>query len=271
MSKTFGRIAAGMAKLTTLPLNRWRRAMALAHASEAMQPSWRIDTSAGPIVFSGPSGRALHDAHGYNKEEPETVAWVEGLPKDAVFWDIGANVGLYSILAAKRGLTVIAFEPAASTMAVLVRNIQANAVDRKVSAYAIALSEHTELNHLHMARDRLSAGHAVHSFGTDDTVAGKIDDSVLQAAIGFSGDDFVAQFGAPPPTHVKLDVDGLEAAILRGMRALMGGHVRELMVEIYDDMNPAQSKDIRETIAALGFVEAPTAFPDGRNKLFKRA
>jgi hypothetical protein len=43
------------------------------------------------------------------------------------------------------------------------------------------------------------------------------------------------------------------------------------MVEIYDDMNPAQAKDIRDALANLGFVERPTAHSEGRNKLFARA
>jgi hypothetical protein len=43
------------------------------------------------------------------------------------------------------------------------------------------------------------------------------------------------------------------------------------MVEIYDDMNPEQARRIRDTLAASGFVEKPTAYPEGRNKLFLRA
>jgi FkbM family methyltransferase len=271
LSRTIGRFAATLAHLVTAPLQPWRRAAARAYAAQQIMPLWTIDTKAGPLVFAGASVRAMHDAHGFNKDEPETVAWIESLPQEAIFWDIGANVGLYAIYAAKRGIPVLAFEPAASTLAVLTRNIELNQVSDKVAAYGIALSDETKLDALYMDAARTEAGHAVHSFGTRRTVAGDIEGGFQQATIGYTADAFAAQFGAPKPTHVKLDVDGIEAEILRGAAGLMRETVRELMVEIYDDMNPAQAKEIREAVANLGFVEKPTAFPEGRNKLFVKA
>ena len=45
-------------------------------------------------------------------KEPETIAWLNDLPQSSTFWDIGANVGIFSIYAAKTKLaTVIAVEP----------------------------------------------------------------------------------------------------------------------------------------------------------------
>ena len=32
-------------------------------------------------------------------KEPGTIAWIEGFTEDDVFWDVGANVGLYSLYA----------------------------------------------------------------------------------------------------------------------------------------------------------------------------
>ncbi len=271
MSRTFGRFAAAMAQAATAPLGSWRRAMARAYASQLIAPSWSVETSAGRMDFVGPSGRALHDAHGFNVDEPETVAWVESLPADAVLWDIGANVGLYAIFAAKRGLTVIAFEPSAATLAVLVRNIEINHVEDRVFAYGVALADQTRLDHLFMDSERTEPGHAVHSFGTRETVAGAIQGGFRQAAIGYAADAFVAQFDAPKPTHIKLDVDGIEPAILRGAEGLMRSTVREIMVEIYDAENPKNAADIRAALAALNFVERSTKNPEGRNKLFVRA
>jgi FkbM family methyltransferase len=268
MSKTFGRFAAGLAQFATLPLHPWRRAMARAYAAQKLTPQWTVATSHGALVFDGPSGRALHDANGFNRDEPETVAWIDSLPADAVFWDIGANVGLYAIYAAKRGIRVLAFEPAASTLAVLTRNIALNGVSDRVAAYGIALADATKLDALYMDADRTEPGHAVHSFGTRRTVAGDIVGGFQQATIGYAADDFQRQFEAPMPTHIKLDVDGIEAAILRGAAGLLRASVRELMVEIYDDMNPNQAKDIRNTLAEFGFSERPTSHPEGRNKLF---
>ena len=271
MSKSFGRFAAGLARLATAPLHPWRRAQALAFAAQALTPRWTAHTSAGALVFEGPSGRALQDANSFTREEPETVAWLEAMPKDAVFWDIGANVGFCAIFAAKRGVKVLAFEPAASTLAVLTRNIELNGVSQQVSAYGVALADATRLDVLHMAAGHTEAGHALHSFGTRDTVMGAIDGGFQQAAIGFTADDFAAQFAAPVPSHIKLDVDGIETAILAGARGLLARHVREVMVEIYDQENPAQAQAIRAALHQAGFQERATAFPTGRNKWFVRA
>lgn len=219
------------------------------------------------MTFVGPSGRSLQDPHSFSWEEPETVAWIESLPREAVLWDIGANVGVYAIFAAKRGLRVLAFEPAASTMAVLVANIERNRVDDLVAAYPVALAEETKLGALHMARGRTEAGHSIHSFDTDETVQGVIADPFLQAAIGYSVDSFIAQFDAPAPTHIKLDVDGIEPAVLRGARDALRSSVREVMVETYAD--PTQDP-IRALLLEAGFAEAATVNPAGRNKLFRR-
>ncbi len=37
----------------------------------------------------------------FSTKEPETLAWIDSFESDAVFWDVGANIGLYSIYAVK--------------------------------------------------------------------------------------------------------------------------------------------------------------------------
>lgn len=242
--------------------------MARAHAAQLLTPVWTVESSAGRMEFAGPSGRSLHDAYGFNRDEPETVAWIETLPKDAILWDIGANVGVYTIFAAKRGVRVLAFEPAISTMAVLMANIERNRVEHLAAAYPVALAAETKLGSLYMQRGHTEAGHSIHSFETRETVEGAIADPFLQPALGFSADDFIAQFGAPAPTHIKLDVDGIEPAILRGAQRTLRASVREVMVETYAE---AAHDPIRRLLAEAGFAETATVNAAGRNKLFRRA
>jgi len=57
-------------------------------------------------------------------KEPETLQWMDGFKKEAVFYDIGANVGLYSIYAAKkRNAKVFSFEPSFFNLEFLARNV----------------------------------------------------------------------------------------------------------------------------------------------------
>ena len=59
-------------------------------------------------------------------KEPETLEWIDQFKGDKiVFWDIGANVGLYSIYAAlkHKDIQIISFEPSVNNLRVLSRNI----------------------------------------------------------------------------------------------------------------------------------------------------
>ena len=57
-------------------------------------------------------------------KEPETLDWIDSFDDKSVFWDIGANVGIYSIYAAKKkSCNVVAFEPSVFNLEALARNI----------------------------------------------------------------------------------------------------------------------------------------------------
>ena len=69
-------------------------------------------------------------------KEPETIEWINNFKdnKELVFWDIGANIGLYSIYAALRykDIKIISFEPSTNNLRILSRNISINQLDEKI-------------------------------------------------------------------------------------------------------------------------------------------
>jgi len=72
----------------------------------------------------------------------------------------------------------------------------------------------------------------------------------IQGMIGFSVDDFIRQFHPPFPNYIKIDVDGLEWAILQGAKeTLRDSRLRSLMVEL-------SVSNQTETGMAIEFVEA---------------
>ena len=254
MSRTLARALHGMARMITRPMKPERRASTLALLHEATLQRVEVATSAGVLVVLCPSNRALHDPYGFGRDEPETVAWIEGLPPDAVLWDIGANIGLYALFAAKRGLRVLAFEPSAQSFAAMLRSAEANGLDRAVEGFCLALGEGQGIARLEMASSE--AGHSMHSIAG---VAARFSQAVPLLSV----DGLVAEFGATPPSHIKLDVDGIEPAILRGATRTLAGSVREVLVEIEGEAAQAIPGFLRE----LGFAERPGA---GRNRLFVR-
>ena len=62
---------------------------------------------------------------------------------------------------------------------------------------------------------------------------GELDVAFEQASIGFSVDAFIVTFNPPFPNRIKIDVDGLDGAIARGMtRTVRDERVRSVLIEI---------------------------------------
>ena len=74
--------------------------------------------------------------------EPDTLSWIDQMSEGSTLWDIGANVGGYSIYAAiSKNSNVYAFEPSPFNLEFLARNIWLNKLEEKITVIPIALSE----------------------------------------------------------------------------------------------------------------------------------
>ena len=213
----------------------------MAHLSESIVPILTQKTNFGTISFFCPSEISEWRAKTFFTKEPETIEWIDGLNDWGVFWDIGANVGTYSLYAALRGLSILAFEPSPSNYYLLSKNIELNKVDEKISSYCIAFNHQTGLDALHMSSTGL--GDALNNFGEARDWQGSIFTAVLkQGMIGFSVDDFIKQFNPPFPNYIKIDVDGIEGSIIRGAKhTLIDSRLKSVLVELnIEKKEPAQ-------------------------------
>lgn len=211
-------------------------------------------------------------------KEPDTVEWINGFEKEAVFWDVGANVGVYSLYAAlKPDIRVISFEPFAANFHALSRNLLLNDTGDRVSAYCVALSSTTELGVLNTASVKI--GSALTHFGQLGEMSPYCDEETIclpQGMIGFTIDDFIHQFHPPFPNYLKLDVDGLEWKILQGAKnSLHDLRLRSLMVELSVSNEPEQRAAVsylQDCGFALKSVGSPQATDAGvgANHLFIR-
>ena len=152
----------------------------------------------------------------------------------SVFWDIGANVGVFSLYAAaQKRCKVLAFEPAAANFHVLARNIALNRLEQCVDAYCVALSGATGLGVLNLASTAMGA--ALHTFGRRGETSRYTDGSIAAShgMLGFTVDQFIEQFDPPFPTYMKIDVDGLEPQIIKGARrTLADDRLKAIMIEL---------------------------------------
>lgn len=179
--------------------------------------------------------------------EPDMVDFIKKeLKSGDVFWDIGANVGAYSLLAAKitHVMQVIAFEPYIPTFAHLWDNISINGCNKAIAPLCMGLSDHTNIDCLGVSDPR--AGSSNHVMG-----GGSLDET--QPSMAIRGDDAVNMFGLNTPDVVKIDVDGYELFVLKGMTGILKNKkLRSLIVEV--DMN-ATRKEVIGLLGGYGFQE----------------
>ena len=114
-------------------------------------------------TFYSPAKTADFRIRTFHEKEPETLEWIDSINEDEVFWDIGANISIYSLYAAIRGLRVLSFEPSPANYHLLNSNIEKNCLNHSISAYCLAFSEKTELGSFYMSSTE--AGSALNSFG----------------------------------------------------------------------------------------------------------
>lgn len=158
------------------------------------------------------------------KKEPDTVNWIETFAKDDIAFDIGANVGTYSLIMAKFCRLVYAFEPSSFTYATLIKNIYTNKA-YNIVPLNLALSERKEL--LEFLYTSVKPGSSGHGIG--NTMGKQV---YKQKVLTYSIDEFVKDFNLELPVHIKLDVDGGEFEILKGAaKTLSNNSFKSLMVE----------------------------------------
>lgn len=203
------------------------------------------------------------------KKEPETVEWIERYVKEnEVFYDIGANNGAFSLVASKSlggKVSVYAFEPAFLNFTQLCKNLILNDCQEKILPFQIALSDATTIENFHFYN--LTPGGAIHALGEAVDFTGKSFTPVSsQPVLRYRLDDFIDQFAILPPNHIKIDVDGTEYSVIKGMEAtLERGSVQSMMVELNEGRGHVPQ--IIEYLSGKGYkVEAQF----GINYLFLR-
>jgi FkbM family methyltransferase len=170
-------------------------------------------------------------------KEPGTVAWLMGhVHPGQVFCDIGANIGAYTVLAARQvgpTGTVYAFEPHAANFARLLENVRLNNLAATIVPSSVALHEEDGVLPFNYAA--LDVGTANSQLASlRDARAAEFRPELVELKAARSIDSLIASGAMKPPHHVKLDVDGNELLILRGMSRLLGSanQPRTLQVEV---------------------------------------
>lgn len=181
-------------------------------------------------------------------KEPDTIAWIQKMGSGDVLYDIGANMGQYSMLAAKRGVRVHAFEPEAQNFALLVRNIAMNNLSGLITPWPVALSNQSGFEQLHLST--LIAGGSCHSYGDSRDFKGEPKKfPFVQGSCATTLDQFCRHHDCP--TFIKIDVDGFEHKVIEGGYETLK-RAKSVLIEINTNY-PAHMDFILPRMANLGF------------------
>jgi FkbM family methyltransferase len=230
-----------------------------------------IKTDKGQLLFRIDSPGSVPQDLESVRSEPETFEWIKShLNENEVLWDVGANIGVFSLYAALGGKNkVLSIEPSAESYSTLNANIRLNNLEEYIDALCFAGSEETNLLQLHMKDPSSGASH--NSIGSSSNQFGEFDVNGKQSVIAISLDDLDQIAGIASPNHIKLDVDGKEPEILSGATKVLK-KVNSLLVEIEGKNLSEKLESIENSIAESGLREDRNWRDkgSGRNRLYKR-
>ena len=187
-------------------------------------------------------------------KEPGTVKWIEAQvqPGD-VFYDIGANVGVYTVMAAQlvgpEG-HVYAFEPHVANARSLLHNLSLNEWGKRVQVVTSAL--HDSTGYFPFNYRKMKAGTSGHQLGhTQGELGDTFEPVAVEIKHSTTVDDLLDKVVIRPPNVVKMDVDGNELRILHGMVNLLTHRPpRTLQVELH----PQDEVQVIQCLQKHGFT-----------------
>lgn len=192
------------------------------------------------ITFFSPNKLIEWRVETFLEKEPETIEWIDSFKSDEsfIFWDIGANIGLYSLYASLKykNLDVIAFEPSTSNLRVLSRNISINNLQSKIKIVNQPLSQ--ERNKFSQFNEStFQEGGALHSFREKYDFTGKNFETKNQyQLLGTNINDLIDKNILQIPNYIKIDVDGIEHLILQGGdKYLSEKKIKSILIEVNEN------------------------------------
>jgi FkbM family methyltransferase len=218
-------------------------------------------------ILSVPNRLCRFRAKSFATKEPETLAWIDTFPQGSILWDIGANVGLYSIYAAKaRNCTVFSYEPSVFNLEVLARNVYLNQLGSLITIMPFAVNDAMGRGDLSMSTD--TWGGALSTFDKTYGVDGKEFEAVFKYPIfSISLDDAVNRLNLDFPDYIKIDVDGIEQLILAGGSEVLK-YVKGVLIEL-PNLWQEQTDICEEILLKSGMIKIhnsvwhPTVNPQG--------
>ena len=210
------------------------------------------------IIFFTPNAISKWRINSLFKKEPETIDWINSFDqsKKIIFWDIGANIGIYSVYAATKfnDIEVVSFEPSTSNLRILSRNISINDLDSKIKINQFPLID-KENQYLTMNEGEFVEGWSMNTFGQNTDFKGeKFLARNKYKIFGTSIDYILENKFLKIPNYIKIDVDGIEHLILKGgINFLTDDNLKSISIELNENYQ-SQYKEVLNILKNSNFI-----------------
>jgi len=206
------------------------------------------------IQYYTPNLRSLWQSAGQEYIEPELLDFIDGIPIDGVFFDVGASTGVFAMYAALKGKMTVCFEPEVANFEILNTNSFLNhkKIKNNFLAFNVALSNEKSISEMYIRKFEGAAHEKVLGKSEGRVGTSSFTADYIQSVITVSMDEF-CDFSSIVPTDIKVDVDGAELAVIEGMRnSLSNPTLKRIFIEISE--NDESSILALNSILASGFV-----------------
>ncbi|NQV47443.1 MAG: FkbM family methyltransferase [Rhodospirillaceae bacterium] len=266
MTKTLARLLNGLIRLITAFLPRWKRLTVRARLYDKLLPFEMVKVGEKSLKLFIPDRTCIYWAKEGPDSEPVTNAWIKSFSPDDTFVDIGANIGLYSLMAAAHGVSkVYAVEPNPFSFAVLARNIYCNGFDSIITPLCLAMNENSSMVTFKLGG--MQAGTIGNEIASEDLHP----DSISLTAASFSVDELFRIQKISGVNHLKIDIDGLELEILRGSAGLLSDPALKTILVEDNSENDRDGMALSSFIEQFGFRQTDAWGHDtSNNKIFSR-
>jgi len=197
-------------------------------------------------IYASSEGRLRYLGPSMDAVDPTLLRLAAELVRPGnVVWDIGSNLGLFSLAASvsagSRG-RVIAVEPDTAIVSLLRRSVAANHGNSPVDVLPVAVADKVGVAQFHVARRNRSTSY-LDGFGTKQT--GGVRTTVMVPTVTL--DWLAAQF--PSPDIIKIDVEGAELQVLAGGNQVL----RELPTVVCEVANH-NAAAVAELLRGYGYM-----------------
>lgn len=181
----------------------------------------------------------------YEYEETKLVKRL--VKSDFTVLDVGANIGYFTLIMARQARQVYSFEPEPRNFQILKKNVETNNI-KNARLYNAAVAESSGSSTLHLC----DANRGMHRiYESKWCKAGAVQVPTVRI------DDVIAAADFDNVGLVKIDVEGAELGVLKGMRKLLEEGKTTVLMEFHPPSiveYGAKPRDVYDFMTSLGYA-----------------